>query len=76
MATSSIDASNKECMMSNESNRETHTVSPSDLQASDFFPPGHGWNKDEDCAVTTTPRKPQPQRDYQDELAEDGRRQH
>ncbi len=62
--------------MSNESNRDVRTVSPSDLQASDFFPPGHGWNKEEDCAVSTTPRKPQAQRDYQDELAEDGRRQH
>ena len=34
--------------MSNESNRDVHTVSPGELQASDFFPPGHGWNKDED----------------------------
>ena len=61
--------------MSNESNRDVRTVSPSDLQASDFFPPGHGWNKDEDCAVSTT-RKPLAQGDYQDELAQDGRRQH
>ncbi|MND03481.1 hypothetical protein D3C83_233160 [compost metagenome] len=60
--------------MSNESNRDVRTVSPSDLQASDFFPPGHGWNKDEECTVATTPRKPQ--RDFQDEIAEDGRRQH
>ena len=61
--------------MSNESNRDVRTVSPSDLQASDFFPPGHGWNKDEDCELRTEPRKPQ-QRDFQEEIAEDGRRQH
>jgi hypothetical protein len=30
--------------MSNESNREERSISPSDLQASDFFPPGTGWN--------------------------------
>ena len=59
--------------MSNESNRDVRTVSPSDLQASDFFPPGHGWNKEEEC--TTAPRKPQ-HRDAQEEIAEDGRRQH
>ena len=34
--------------MSNESNREDiRTISPSDLQACDFFPPGEGWNKQE-----------------------------
>ena len=62
--------------MSNESNRDTRTVSPSDLQASDFFPPGEGWNKDEDCTPTPAQRKSQAQRDFQDEIAEDGRRQH
>jgi hypothetical protein len=34
--------------MSNDSNRDdSRTISPSELQASDFFPPGTGWNKDE-----------------------------
>ena len=59
--------------MSNESNRDVRTVSPSDLQASDFFPPGTGWNKDEECK--TPPPRTQ-YRDSQDELADDGRRQH
>jgi hypothetical protein len=35
--------------MSNESNRETPnanaTKQPDELKASDFFPPGTGWNK-------------------------------
>ena len=61
--------------MSNESNRDVHTVSPGELQASDFFPPGEGWNKDEECKLPTGPRKLQ-QRDFQEEIAEDGRRQH
>ena len=34
--------------MSNESNRDAREIRPSELQASDFFPPGHGWNKDEE----------------------------
>jgi hypothetical protein len=62
--------------MSNESNREdrhTQIVSPGDLQASDFFPPGTGWNKD-DSSATTTPSR---QRDCQDEeSAVDGGRPH
>ena len=41
--------------MSNESNRDARTISPSELQASDFFPPGHGWNKgDEDTSTGNT----------------------
>jgi len=60
--------------MSNESNRDVTTVSPGELQASDFFPPGHGWNKDKECK-TTVPRQPQ-YTDAQEEIAEDGRRQH
>jgi hypothetical protein len=60
--------------MSNESNRDTRTASPSDLQASDFFPPGTGWNKDDGCTKPPLPRKPH--QDVQDEIAEDGRRQH
>jgi len=34
--------------MSNESNRDAREIRPSELQASDFFPPGHGWNKEPD----------------------------
>jgi len=60
--------------MSNESNRDVRTVNPGDLQASDFFPPGTGWNKDEQCAKPPLPRRPQ--QDVQEESAEDGRRQH
>ena len=44
--------------MSNDSNRDDRTISPSELQASDFFPPGHGWNKDADETSATNPRKP------------------
>ena len=40
--------------MSNESNRDARTISPSELQASDFFPPGHGWNKDENDAESVS----------------------
>ena len=43
--------------MSNDSNRDAR-ISPSDLQASDFFPPGHGWNKDEPVPSAANPRKP------------------
>ncbi len=33
--------------MSNDSNRDAgRSISPAELQASDFFPPGEGWNKD------------------------------
>jgi hypothetical protein len=60
--------------MSNESNREDRrTVSPSDLKASDFFPPGTGWNKDEESA-TPTPSRTRERPD--DETAIDGRRPH
>lgn len=38
--------------MSTESNRETNkpspTAQPDDLKASDFFPPGTGWNQTEE----------------------------
>jgi len=45
--------------MSNESNRDARTISPSELQASDFFPPGHGWNKDVDeTPSAANPRGP------------------
>jgi hypothetical protein len=44
--------------MSNESNRDARTISPSELQASDFFPPGTGWNKDDDDTSTGNPRGP------------------
>ena len=49
--------------MSNESNRDARNTSPSELQASDFFPPGHGWNKEEDPAQ---PRGPNAEVDDQD----------
>jgi hypothetical protein len=42
--------------MSNESNRDARTITPSELQASDFFPPGTGWNKDDDDNSTDSPR--------------------
>jgi hypothetical protein len=77
----STDASKKECMMSNESNREARTISPSELQASDFFPPGHGWNKDEECSIEagsgeSAARKPQSERRDEDGFAIDGGRPH
>ena len=59
--------------MSNESNRDARTISPSELQASDFFPPGHGWNKDEE--VSTESAQDGHCRD-QDESATDGVRRH
>ena len=48
--------------MSNESNRtDSNPIpQPSDLKASDFFPPGEGWNQSE---------KPQTQRST-DELSQ------
>ena len=62
--------------MSNESNREapqTQIVSPGDLQASDFFPPGTGCNKDDSSSSTTRSR----QRVCQDDqTAVDGGRPH
>jgi len=45
-------------MMSNDSNRDARTTRPSELQASDFFPPGHGWNKDDETPSAANPRKP------------------
>ena len=60
--------------MSNESNREaSRTISPSDLQASDFFPPGTGWNKDESPTPKTS--REHERQDDQD-TATDGRRPH
>ena len=61
--------------MSNESNRDARTISPSELQASDFFPPGHGWNKDEESSTDDTTRTAQQCRD-EDEFAIDGGRPH
>ena len=50
--------------MSNESNRDARQISPGELQASDFFPPGHGWNKDEE--PSGEPRGPNAEVDDQD----------
>ena len=63
--------------MSNDSNREdTRTVSPSDLRASDFFPPGEGWNK-ESCDADELKRKAaRYERAHDDESAVDGARPH
>ena len=58
--------------MSNESNRDARTISPGELQASDFFPPGHGWNKDEGTPSAANPRKPNAEEDEQDVMT-DGR---
>lgn len=52
--------------MSNESNRETVQVSPGELQASDFFPPGEGWNKDDE---PSQPRGPNGEVKERDESA-------
>ena len=49
--------------MSNDSNRDAREIRPSELQASDFFPPGHGWNKDED---PTQPHGPNAEVDDQE----------
>jgi hypothetical protein len=66
----------KECPMSNESNREPgRSISPSDLQASDFFPPGHGWNQEEDAESTTQSASRERER-RDDETASDGSRRH
>jgi hypothetical protein len=62
--------------MSNESNREPRTISPSELQASDFFPPGHGWNKDEEITTESAPRKPRTECTDEDGFAIDGGRPH
>jgi len=59
--------------MSNESNREDRRmVSPSELQASDFFPPGTGWNKDESAECKTGHGN----ESLEEENAIDGRRPH
>ena len=59
--------------MSNESNREDRRmVSPSELQASDFVPPGTGWNKGESAQCQTD----QGSESQDDENAIDGRRPH
>ena len=55
--------------MSNDSNRDARTISPSELQASDFFPPGHGWNKDDEPSVTR-PRGPNAEVDDQDVMVD------
>ena len=58
--------------MSNESNREDRRISASDLQASDCFPPGTGWNKDDSRECKQSGRVlPQ-----DDETAVDGGRPH
>jgi len=62
--------------MSNESNRDSRTISPSELQASDFFPPGHGWNKDEELTTETAPRTLQGECRDEDRFAIDGGRPH
>ena len=63
--------------MSNESNRaEGRTINPSDLQASDFFPPGTGWNK-EACDTDELKRKAaQFERGHDEDIAVDGGRPH
>ena len=43
--------------MSNDSNRDARTISPSELKASDFFPPGHGWNTEDETPSAANPRK-------------------
>jgi hypothetical protein len=59
--------------MSNESNREDRrTVSPSELQASDFFPPGTGWNKEASPECTSS----RDRNAVDDESATDGARPH
>jgi hypothetical protein len=63
----------KEYCMSNESNREDRrSISPSELQASDFFPPGTGWNKDE-SRERKQPGRALPE---DEEAVVDGRRPH
>lgn len=57
--------------MSNESNRnDERTISPGELQASDFFPPGEGWNK----MAEKPKQRPLPRQD--DDAAIDGGRPH
>ena len=58
--------------MSNESNREdTRTLSPGELKASDFFPPGEGWNQQGGTAKDESARE----REDKD-IAVDGGRPH
>jgi hypothetical protein len=60
--------------MSNESNREANqTISPSELQASDFFPPGTGWNKDDSSCPNPTSRE---RERLEEDTAVDGARPH
>lgn len=55
--------------MSNDSKRDDdHAIRPSELQASDFFPPGEGWNK-----KATPERGP---RERQDDDTTNGGRPH
>jgi len=62
--------------MSNESNREPgRSISPSDLRASDFFPPGEGWNKDESMD-SSNPASSRERAAQDDESARDGSRPH
>ena len=62
--------------MSNESNRDARTISPAELQASDFFPPGCGWNKDDEGSTESAPRKPHGEVRDEDDFAMDGGRPH
>lgn len=58
--------------MSNDCNRDAgRSTSPADLQASDFFPPGEGWNKDSEDAPSV-PQKRDARECNDDEFAVDG----
>ena len=62
--------------MSNESKREEiQTITPGDLQACDFFPPGEGWNKTTD-AEELKRKAAQFERSQDDDFASDGGRPH
>ena len=64
--------------MSNESNRQTgRNISPSDLQASDFFPPGHGWNKEgSEHEQSSSASKSRERDEREQDSASDGKRPH
>lgn len=77
MATKSTRRIGEGTIMSNDSNREEiRTINPGELKASDFFPPGEGWNK-EACDTDELKRKAaQFERGHDEESAIDADRPH
>lgn len=63
--------------MSNDSDREEIlTISPGELQASDFFPPGEGWNKQACDAEELKRKAAQCEPGHDDRVGTEGGRPH